>query len=203
MRFLFFAVPKNACSAAVFPTLVWALLALAAAWPMPAAPQDKPVVVEGQPFAPRLSVAGGELLLNGTGVRAVAWFKGYAAGLYLSERASTAEQVQALAAPKRLQLRMLQEVPASELAKAVRKGVNRNLPKELSPAQRKTLEQQLELTETQINAVGKVRKGDVLDIDQDTSGTLRISVNGTLRGSSSQASNLFAALLQAFVGPQP
>ena len=47
--------------------------------------QDGPRVVEGQPFARRVALAGTELQLNGTGVRAVAWFKGYAAGLYLTQ----------------------------------------------------------------------------------------------------------------------
>ena len=46
--------------------------------------------MEGQPFERRVVVAGAELRLNGTGVRAVAWFKGYAAGLYLTRRAATA-----------------------------------------------------------------------------------------------------------------
>ncbi len=179
------------------------LLLASLAVPVGARAQDAPVVVEGQPFATRLVVAGSELLLNGTGVRAVAWFKGYAAALYLTERVSTAEQAQALAAPKRLQLRMLQEVPATELSKAVRKGVNRNLPAGLQPAPRQLLDQQLARTESQINAVGKVRVGDVLDIDLDPTGAVRISVNGTLRGSSPQAAALYAALLQAFVGPQP
>jgi flagellar motor switch/type III secretory pathway protein FliN len=159
--------------------------------------------VEGQVFSRWQSVAGSVLLLNGAGVRAVAWFKGYVAALYLPERAGTAEQAHSLPPPKRLQLRMLQEVPATELAKAVRKGVSRNGPKRLSPAQQEQLDQQLQRVESHIRAVGTVRKGDVLDIDQDPSGALRISVNGTLRGETAQAAALYGALLLAFVGPQP
>ena len=170
--------------------------------------QEVPVVVvEGQRFAARLSLAGSELQLNGTGVRAAGWFKGYAAGLYLRERADTAEQAQAQPLPKRVQLRMLNEVPATELSKAVYKGVNRNLGASFSPdapeAARKALAQQLARVVSDINAVEKVRKGDVVDIDQDPSDTLRISVNGTLRSSSPQARVLFSALLQAFIGQQP
>jgi flagellar motor switch/type III secretory pathway protein FliN len=179
------------------------LLALASGLPAAAQAQDKVVVVEGQRFAPRLLVGETELRLNGTGVRSAGWFKGYAAGLYLLERTDTAERAVALPGPKRLQLRMLFDVPATELSKAVHKGVSRNIAPDRPEAERKTLEQQLARTVAQINAVEKVRKGDVVDIDQDPSGALRISVNGTLRGTSPQASALFAALLQAFVGPQP
>ncbi len=180
-----------------------ALFGLVTAWTCAALAQEAPVVVEGQRFAQRVQVAGSELQLNGTGVRAAGWFKGYAAGLYLLEKAGTAEKAQSLPSPKRVQLRMLNDVPATELSKAVHKGVSRNLPADRPPAQRQAQDQQLALIETEIDAVGKVRKGDVVDIDQDPSGTLRISVNGTLRSASPQASALFAALLQAFVGPQP
>ncbi len=168
-------------------------------WPLAAVAQDMPVVVEGQPFAPRVSLAGSELLLNGTGVRAVAWFKGYAAGLYLLERTSSVEQAQALPAPKRLQLRLLHDVPAAELSKAVHKGITRNS----NEADRPALEAPLARFEAQINAVGRVRTGDVVDLDLAVDGALRISVNGTLRGSTQPGAALYAALLRSFVGSQP
>ena len=47
--------------------------------------------IEGQHFDDRIRLADSELVLNGVGLRAVAWFKGYAAGLYLGQKASTAE----------------------------------------------------------------------------------------------------------------
>jgi hypothetical protein len=63
--------------------------------------------------------------------------------------------------PKRLQIRMLQDVPASEFEKAFTKGMQRNTPDEQVagwprawPPSRRC-----------IRAVGKVRKGDVIDLD--------------------------------------
>ena len=47
---------------------------------------------EGQLFDTRIQLLGAELRLNGTGVRQVAWFKGYLAALYLPQAASTAQQ---------------------------------------------------------------------------------------------------------------
>ncbi len=179
--------------------LLLLMLVAVGGWPSAARAQDAPVMVEGQRFAPRVTMAGRELLLNGTGVRAAGWFKGYAAGLYLTERVGGAEQAQALPAPKRVQLRLLHDVPAGELAKAVHKGITRNS----DDAERLALELPLARFEAQINAVGKVRKGDVVDLDQDADGALRFSVNGTLRGSTPSGAALYAALLRSFVGAQP
>ena len=193
--------PRQWAVASLLPRAVLLLLFLVAAgpWPSTARAQDASVLVEGQRFATRTTVAGSELLLNGTGVRAAGWFKGYAAGLYLLERVGSGEQALALRAPKRVQLRLLHHVPAAELAKAVHKGITRNS----SEADRQALELPLARFEAQINAVGQVRKGDVVDLDQAVDGTLRFSVNGTLRGSIQPGTALFAALLQSFVGSQP
>ena len=161
--------------------------------------QGAVTVVEGQRFAGRVKVADTELRLNGTGVRAVGWFKAYAAALYLREAATSAGQVQTQTSPKRLQLRMLRDLPASELAKAVRKGVLRNSSEQ--EAQR--LASVLAAFEAQIIAVPSVRKGDVVDLDLDTAGALRFSMNGTLRAEWPGAGPLYAAVLRAFVGDKP
>ena len=55
-----------------------------------AAPRVPAAEVAGVDFVDRLRLAGADLLLNGVGVRAVAWFKGYAAALYLTGRARSA-----------------------------------------------------------------------------------------------------------------
>ena len=161
--------------------------------------QDAPRVVEGQAFARRVSLAGSELQLNGTGVRAVAWFKGYAAGLYLSRASTTMAQVLAAAGAKRLQLRMLQDVPAAEFVKALKKGVERNTAAAELPA----LQAPLQRFGDQIAALGKVRKGDRVDLDLDPARGLLFSVNGTLRGEPLPGDALYNALLRAFLGEQP
>ena len=181
-----------------FAAALWCALAL------PVHAQDtKPVVVEGQRLAPSVVLAGADLQLNGSGVRAAGWFKAYVAALYLVSPASTAEQAVAQAGPKRLQLRLLQDVPAVEFSKALRKGVSRNFGPNTAEAEAARLEPQLARFEAQINALKKVRKGDVVDIDQDATGSLLFIVNGTLRGQTPAGSVLFVALLRAFVGDKP
>ena len=161
--------------------------------------QEAPRMVEGQPFATRLRLQDADLVLNGTGVRAVAWFKGYAVGLYLPTRAVNVAQVLAQAGPKRLQLRMLQEVPAAEFVKALNKGIERNS----SPADWAALSARVQRFGEQINTSGAVRKREVVDLDFDPARGLLFARNGKLVGEPIPGADLYAALLRAFIGEHP
>jgi hypothetical protein len=162
--------------------------------------QDAPVKVAGQVFERHARVAGTVLVLNGTGVRGVAWFKAFAAGLYLSAPAAEPAQVLALAGPKRLQLRMLTDLPADEFAKALRKGMSRNAGGAEAAAE---LEPRMERLEAQIAALGQVHEGDVVDLDFDTAHGMLFSLNGKPHGEPIAGADFYGALLRAFVGDLP
>jgi Chalcone isomerase-like len=157
------------------------------------------VQIEGQWFDGQARLGDTELKLNGTGVRAVAWFKGYVVGLYLEAPATTPEQAVSMPGPKRLQIRMLQTVPAEEFVKALNKGVTRN-----STAQEMaTLKAPLAQFARQVGALKQVRAGDVVDLDHEPGLGLVMRVNGTLRGDRVPGDALFAAVLRSFVGERP
>ncbi|MBL8307658.1 MAG: chalcone isomerase family protein [Rubrivivax sp.] len=179
-----------------FAALVLGLPSLAA-W----AAEDVETAVrfEGLRFERRIMLAGAPLLLNGTGLRAVAWFKGFAAALYLVERSATAPQVLSMAGPKRLQLRMLHEVPADEFAKAFHKGVSRNAAAEEMPR----LAARMAAFEALVRSLGTVRKGDTVDLDLDPARGLLFTLNGTLRGEPLPGEDFYAALLRSFIGDRP
>ena len=158
-----------------------------------------PVKVEGVTFAGQAIVAGQALELNGVGLRAVAWFKGYAAGLYLSSRARTAQQVLAASGPKRLQLRMLVDVDTEEFIKAFDKGIARNSP----PAELPLLAERMARFDALLRAIGKVRKRDVVDLDWLPGQGLQFALNGQLQGAVIPGEDLYAALLRIFVGERP
>jgi Chalcone isomerase-like len=170
---------------------------------LPAGAQDTSkagvLTLEGQNFPTRVVVAGADLKLNGTGLRAVAWFKAYAAALYLPELTDSASRATSMPGAKRLQLRMLQEAPTVEFVKAIKKGVARNS----TAAEQAQLAPALQRFEEQILAVGKVRKGDVIDLDLHPARGMLFTLNGTLRGEPLQGPELFAALLLSFVGDKP
>jgi len=178
------------------------LLAIAAVLCAPALAHGAPVArvqVEGQWFEGQAEVAGTALRLNGTGIRAVAWFKGYAAGLYLPSAASTPEQAVEMPGPKRIQIRMLNDVPAEEFVKALNKGVARNVtPQELA-----ALQDGLAQFARQVGALKQVKTGDVVNLDHEPGRGLLMRVNGTLRGDPIGGDDLFAAVLRSFVGQRP
>lgn len=166
------------------------------AWPRQ---PDDAVVVEGQAFARRSRVAGRELQLNGTGVRAVSWLKAYAAGLYLPGTCATAAQVQAMAGPKRLQLRLLQTLPAAEFAKAFRKGMVRNADAD----EMARLSGRVAAFAALVEALGTVRRGDSVDLDFDPGRGTVLSLNGRPQGAAIRGEDFYAGLLRSFVGERP
>ena len=161
--------------------------------------QEPPLMLEGQPFARRAQVAGVELLLNGVGLRSVAWFKGYAAGLYLPAPTASAAQALALPGPKRLQLRLLAMVSAGEFLKAMKKGIERNAAAQDLPA----LAPRVQRFGTQIAAVGRVNKGDVINLDFDPERGLLFTLNDSPRGEPIEGADFYAAVLRSFIGEHP
>lgn len=152
-----------------------------------------------QTFDERLRLDGTELVLNGVGVRAVAWLQGYAAGLYLAEKAASPAQAIALRGPKRLQMRMLLEVPPKEFVKAIHKGMRRNH----TPAEHAALADRIAQFDRNVEAIGTVRKGDVVDLDFVPGRGLVMSLNGRERGQAIPGEALYAGMLRIFIGDDP
>jgi hypothetical protein len=157
------------------------------------------VKVEGFTFPGEMTVAGQTLSLNGVGLRAVLWLKGYAAGLYLSARAATPAQVLATTGAKRLQMRMLLDVDTEEFIKAFHKGIARNTPQAGQPA----LVDRMARFDELLRAIGTVKKRDVIDLDWLPGRGLQLALNGQLHGEPIPGDDLYAALLLIFLGEKP
>lgn len=177
----------------------WGLGATSAVSAANAVAAARSSVVEGVAFDTHMQLWGVELLLNGTGVRAVAWIKGYAAALYLTRRSNQIAGVLSAPGPKRLRLHMLMDVAANEFAKAFDKGVRRNVAASELP----TLLTRMEQFEEVILGLKTVRKGDTIDLDYDPTRGLALQLNGKLQGSTIPGSDFYAALLRSFIGDQP
>lgn len=172
---------------------LWALATAVA----PAAAQIR--IEGGHVFPAQAQVNGQTLILNGAGYRAVAWFKGYAAALYLGRRAGSAADVLAADGPKRLQMKMLVGVSAQEFVKAFGKGVARNTPAADMPA----LQARIRQFEEMIASLVEVKKGDLVDLDFLPAQGLVFAVNGVQRGAAVPGADFFAALLRSFIGERP
>lgn len=176
-------------------SFVVAALALA----LGAARAGQPIVLEGFTFAGDIKLADATLELNGAGLRQVAWFKGYAAALYLTQRANTAPKVLAAPGPKRLQIRMLVDVDIEEFVKAFEKGIVRNNPPALLPA----LDERRKRFVAQLRALRKVMKNDAIDMDFVPGRGLQLAVNGKPRGEPIPGEDFYGALLLVFLGDKP
>ena len=152
--------------------------------------------IGGVRFEPQLQLAGQVLLLNGTGLRAVLWLKGYAAGLYLGQRAASAEAVVAQPGAKRLQLRLLMDVPADEFIKAFHQGIERNN----TPEMQASLAERAARFDALLHPLGEIHKGDTVNLDFVPGQGLLFWHNGRQVGAAIPGEDFYGALLRVFVG---
>ena len=154
---------------------------------------------EGVHFDDTVKVSNSELQLNGLGMRSVLWLKGYVAGLYLSEKASTPRAVYQASGPKRIQMKMLVQVNAADFRKALINGIHANVPQNDWPK----LQSRVEQFELAIEEVGTVKKGDTITLDFVPDRGLTVRLNEQSKGSTIKGNDFFNAVLAIFVGNSP
>ncbi len=176
--------------------LALALIALAALVFLPSAHAQTPITLENQTFAGDAKVAGTPLHLNGVGLRSAFIYKVYLAGLYLPAKASTGPEVFAQAGAKRLQVRMLMDGPSDEFAKAFTGGITKRTPADQVAA----MQDRIDAFDQTLRSVGNVKKGDVVNLDFAPAVGLTMSLNGKTVGTPVPGADLYAALLNIFVG---
>jgi len=159
----------------------------------------RPITTEGITFAGDITLAGTALQLNGVGWRAVAWLRGYAAGLYLPRKATTPAQVYEQKGAKRLRMVLVQDVDAEEFVKAFHKGVDRNFPS----ADRPRLTDRMARFDTIVRSLGQLRKKDVIDLDHLPDAGLQLTHNNKVRGEPIAGEDLYVGLLCCFLGDKP
>jgi hypothetical protein len=175
------------------------LMALAALVFMPIAHAAEPITLEEQTFPGDAKVAGTELQLNGVGLRAAFIYKVYLAGLYLPRKATSGADVFAETGAKRLQVRMLMNGPSDEFAKAFTGGIRKRTPADQVAA----MKDRIDAFDHTLRTVGDVRKGDVVNLDYTPGVGLTMTVNGRPYGKPVAGADLYAALLDIFVGDRP
>lgn len=169
-----------------------ATLALALPAALPAAE------LEGQRFEEQQRLADRDLVLNGLGLRSVFIVKAYVAGLYLPEKARSAEQVLAQTGPRRLQMKLLMDTSAERFSKAFAEGLRENH----TEAQLAALREPIAQLDAAMLAIGQAKKGDTITLDL-AAGTTRLAVNGKPVGQPILAEGLPNAVLRVFLGDKP
>lgn len=157
------------------------------------------VEVAGVNFLPQLDVNGSKLQLNGAGVRYKSIFKVYAAGLYLSRKATTPEQVIAAPGPKRLSITMLRDIDATELGKLFSRGMEDNMDR---AAFGKLIPGILRMSQI-FSDHKKLQAGDSFFLDWVPGVGTVITVKGTVQGAAFKEHEFFIAMMGIWFGKSP
>ncbi len=157
------------------------------------------VTLEGIHFEDLVRIGASDLKLNGVGIRAVFIIRGYVAGLYLSNKASTPAEVLNATGPKRVLMRMLREATAEDFNKALIAGIRKNA----TDIELQRLQSRIDELESTIAKVGFVRKGDAISLDYEPDRGTTLEINGSLRGSPIPGADFYNSVLQIFVGEHP
>jgi hypothetical protein len=157
------------------------------------------VEVAGVKYPTTVAVGNANLLLNGAGVRYKAIFKVYAAGLYLSAKATTPEAVLAAPGAKRLHVVMLRDIDANELGKLFTDGMQKNATREEFG---KSIPGTLKLAEI-FAAKKRLLTGESFDVDYVPGSGTSISVNGRVTGEPITEPVFFTSLMKIWLGTNP
>jgi len=140
-----------------------------------------------------------ELVLNGAGVRTRFFVKVYVGALYLPEKKTTAADVLAAAGAKRMQLGMLRDLTAQQLADALNEGFAANNP----PADQERYKGQLAELLATMNALGAAKAGEAIALDFVPASGTRVLVNGAPKGKPIPDEGFYRAILRVWLGDRP
>ena len=157
------------------------------------------VSVEGVKFEPTATVGATSLVLNGAGLRTRAFFKVYAAGLYVPQKSSDAATLLAQAGSRRMSIGMLRDVDAATFASSLIEGLKSNHTEQQLAA----IGPQVEQLQATLKGIGEVKKGDAIQLDWIPDSGTRIVINGQPRGEPIPEAKFFTALLRIWLGDKP
>jgi hypothetical protein len=184
----------------VLRTLPTTLLALAAILSLaPGLARAATVEVAGVQLEDRITVNGSPLQLNGAGVRYKAVFKVYTAGLYLSQKATTTEQVLAAPGPKRMTITMLRDIDSAELGKLFSRGMEDNMERS---AFSKLIPGVIRMSQV-FTDHKKLLAGETFVLDWVPGTGTVLTVKGKVEGEPFREPEFFNALMRIWLGPKP
>lgn len=161
--------------------------------------QAQTVEHSGVKLEESITAHNARLVLNGSGIRYRAIIKVYVAGLYLSRKAGSFEEVVAAPGPKRMTITMLREIDSGDLGKLFSRGMEDNMDK---AAFSKLIPGVLRMSQI-FSDHKKLMPGDSFQIDWvPGTGTL-ITVKGKVQGEPFKEPEFFNALMGIWLGRSP
>lgn len=147
----------------------------------------------------KATVAGKSLVLNGVGMRQLFIIKVYAAALYLAEKKTSSEAVQALESPRRIALHIQREINSDEFGQLFISAMNKNSTKEQKA---KVINQTVKFGEM-FAGLQPVKKGDVVTLDWIPGSGTMSTLNGKQIGETLPGVDFYNAVLRIWIGDNP
>ncbi len=158
--------------------------------------------VAGVKFEEKARVGAGETVLNGAGMRNRAFFKVYAMGLYLPQKASHVADALGGKGAKRVAIVTLRDLTAEQFADALVDGLKKNHDEAaLAPLQPK-----IEQFRTIMLGIGNAAEKTTVFIDwlpDVGGGVTRLTVNGAVKGADIGGEDFYRGLLRVWLGEKP
>ena len=174
-------------------------LALALAATLAASSAMAQVTVSGVRFEENTDIRGSKAHLNGAGTRYKAIFKVYSAGLYLTRKAGTTEEVLAAPGAKRITITMLRDIDSSELGKLFARGIEDNMDK---AAFSRVIPGVLRMSQI-FSDNKRLAAGDSFAIDWIPGTGTVVFIRGVQQGEPFKEPEFYNALLRIWLGPNP
>jgi hypothetical protein len=171
-----------------------ALLLLALALPAFAA-----LEVAGVKFDDKAKVGAGDTVINGAGMRKRAFFKVYAIGLYLPQKAASAADAINAKGAKRIAIVTLRDLTAEEFADALIAALKNNHDE----AALKALQPKIDQFRSTMLTLGNAPEKSVVHLDWLPDSGTRLTFNGAVKGTDIAGEDFSRALLRIWLGDKP
>lgn len=147
----------------------------------------------------RIVVDRTPMMLNGDGIHAVASLGRYVVGLYVTQHQTRLDALLADRGRKRLVLVMLRATAASSLGETIVEAIGANH----TESELESIKVPLDELQLLMNGIGLLRAGTAIAFDYVPGAGLQLVLQGSPRGSVIRGTDLYRALLRAWLGDEP
>lgn len=155
--------------------------------------------VAGVKFEDKAKVGAGDTVLNGAGLRNRAFFKVYAIGLYLPQKAAATADALAAKGAKRIAIVTLRDLTAEQFVDALIEALKNNHDE----AALKALQPRIDQFRTTMLSIGNAPEKSVVNLDWLPETGTRLSFNGAQKGADIAGEDFYRALLRIWLGDKP
>ena len=155
--------------------------------------------VAGVKFDDKAKVGAGDTVINGAGMRKRAFFKVYAIGLYLPQKAASAADAINAKGAKRIAIVTLRDLTAEEFADALIAALKNNHDE----AALKALQPKIDQFRSTMLTLGNAPEKSVVNLDWLPDSGTRLTFNGAAKGADISGEDFYRALLRIWLGDKP